>query len=113
MTKAFVLLSALVMTSVAFGSAAPKHQTHAEHSHKHGDKCGHKATKSGNHVDYEHDGHVHAADDAHYDEHHVGDHAAHKHGDKCGHKVVNHEGHKDFDHDGHKHFAMGSDYAEH
>lgn len=46
--------------------------THAEHSlteHTHGAECGHEAVQHGDHVDYVHDGHRHAAHEGHYDEH--------------------------------------------
>ncbi len=47
---------------------------HAErHDHEHGPACGHPAVEHGDHVDYLHDGHRHAAHEGHYDEH--GDHA--------------------------------------
>ena len=43
-------------------------ETHAEHTvaehtlaeHTHGPNCGHKAIQHGDHVDYLHDGHLHA-----------------------------------------------------
>ncbi len=41
----------------------------AEHPHEHGDGCGHPAVPHGDHVDYLHDGHRHAAHGEHYDEH--------------------------------------------
>jgi zinc transport system permease protein len=44
-----------------------------EHPHHHGEKCGHVAVEHGDHVDYIHDGHRHAAhvgaEGEHYDEH--------------------------------------------
>jgi zinc transport system permease protein len=40
-----------------------------DHTHQHGDDCGHVAVPHGDHVDYVHDGHRHAAHGAHYDEH--------------------------------------------
>ena len=40
-----------------------------EHPHEHGPDCGHVAVRHGDHVDYVHDGHRHAAHGAHYDEH--------------------------------------------
>ncbi len=39
------------------------------HGHSHGDDCGHKAVKHGDHIDYVHDGHRHAMHGDHYDEH--------------------------------------------
>ena len=40
-----------------------------EHAHEHGEACGHVAVPHGDHVDYVHDGHRHAAHEKHYDEH--------------------------------------------
>jgi zinc transport system permease protein len=47
------------------------HHTLAEqdHSHAHGEDCGHPAVPHGDHVDYVHDGHRHASHGSHYDEH--------------------------------------------
>lgn len=39
------------------------------HTHEHGADCGHPAIPHGDHVDYVHDGHRHAAHGGHYDEH--------------------------------------------
>ncbi|GAB2882777.1 metal ABC transporter permease [Nocardioides pacificus] len=39
------------------------------HPHVHGDGCGHPAVEHGDHVDYLHDGHRHAPQGGHYDEH--------------------------------------------
>jgi zinc transport system permease protein len=39
------------------------------HPHEHGPDCGHAAVPHGDHVDYVHDGHRHAAHGGHYDEH--------------------------------------------
>ena len=39
------------------------------HPHEHGPDCGHVAVPHGDHVDYVHDGHRHAAHGEHYDEH--------------------------------------------
>jgi zinc transport system permease protein len=39
------------------------------HPHEHGEQCGHPAIEHGDHVDYVHDGHRHAAHGGHYDEH--------------------------------------------
>jgi zinc transport system permease protein len=39
------------------------------HGHRHGPDCGHPAVRHGDHVDYVHDGHRHAAHGSHYDEH--------------------------------------------
>ena len=40
-----------------------------DHTHTHGDDCGHPAVPHGDHVDYVHDGHRHAVHGGHYDEH--------------------------------------------
>jgi zinc transport system permease protein len=40
-----------------------------EHPHEHGAECGHPAVPHGDHVDYIHEGHRHAAHGSHYDEH--------------------------------------------
>ncbi|NED99952.1 metal ABC transporter permease [Phytoactinopolyspora halotolerans] len=40
-----------------------------EHPHQHDDECGHPAVEHGDHTDYLHDGHLHAAHGKHYDEH--------------------------------------------
>jgi len=40
-----------------------------EHGHEHGEQCGHPAVPHGDHVDYVHEGHRHAAHGGHYDEH--------------------------------------------
>jgi zinc transport system permease protein len=46
---------------------------HAAHPHEHGEGCGHRAVPHGDHVDYDHDGHLHAphrtGTGVHYDEH--------------------------------------------
>jgi len=48
----------------------PGHTTVPEdHTHRHGEGCGHVAVPHGDHVDYVHDGHRHAPHGSHYDEH--------------------------------------------
>ena len=46
---------------------------HTAHPHVHGEGCGHLAVRHGDHVDYDHDGHLHAPHltgaGVHYDEH--------------------------------------------
>ncbi|WP_026876659.1 metal ABC transporter permease [Jiangella gansuensis] len=39
------------------------------HPHRHDPDCGHPTVEHGNHTDYLHDGHLHAAHGRHYDEH--------------------------------------------
>ena len=46
-----------------------RHEMTDEHPHVHGPACGHVAVQHGDHVDYVHDGHRHAAHGRHYDEH--------------------------------------------
>ena len=41
---------------------------HEGHVHRHGENCGHKAVKHGDHVDYLHDGHFHRVHGDHVDE---------------------------------------------
>jgi zinc transport system permease protein len=45
------------------------HQVAGSHRHDHDDECGHPAVRHGDHVDYVHDGHLHAAHGDHWDEH--------------------------------------------
>lgn len=49
--------------------AAMPHTTTDDHPHQHGENCGHLAVPHGDHIDYVHDGHRHAAHGEHYDEH--------------------------------------------
>ena len=74
----------LLATSVVAGreaTARRRHgrraEVHAAHPHEHGDGCGHPAVPHGDHVDYDHGGHLHAPHrtgaGVHYDEH--GEHA--------------------------------------
>lgn len=52
------------------GLPAPEpHVVSAGHQHAHNQQCGHKAVQHGDHVDYVHDGHLHAAHADHWDEH--------------------------------------------
>ncbi|WP_168583688.1 iron chelate uptake ABC transporter family permease subunit [Gephyromycinifex aptenodytis] len=46
------------------------------HDHEHGDNCGHPALQHQDHIDYLHDGHLHAPHGDHYDEHHSHRHPA-------------------------------------
>ncbi len=45
------------------------HVVSTAHQHAHDTKCGHPAVEHGDHVDYVHDGHLHAAHGDHWDEH--------------------------------------------
>ncbi len=46
-----------------------EHDPSESHQHAHGPGCGHPAVRHGDHVDYVHGGHRHAAHEEHYDEH--------------------------------------------
>lgn len=48
---------------------ARRHHPASEHLHEHGPDCGHDPVPHGDHVDYLHDGHRHAAHGSHYDDH--------------------------------------------
>jgi zinc transport system permease protein len=54
-----------------FDMTAPPDPQRVEepHGHQHGPGCGHTAVEHGDHIDYIHDGHRHAAHGGHYDEH--------------------------------------------
>lgn len=41
---------------------------HVHHDHQHGETCGCKSVKHGDHVDYVHDGHLHRIHGNHMDE---------------------------------------------
>jgi hypothetical protein len=121
----FVRISLLALISAYVGlplsaladhheSAKPSDPAHVEHVHQHGEKCGHKMEKHGDHVDYEHEGHHHRGHEKHVDDcegpEHEGKKAdarhkdhSHNHGKDCGHKMVKHGDHTDYEHDGHKH----------
>jgi hypothetical protein len=45
------------------------HDTHTDHTHVHGEACGHLRVAHGDHHDYLHDGHLHSEHGDHYDEH--------------------------------------------
>jgi len=96
------------------------HRTHEDHSHVHGNNCGHLAIRHDDHIDYLHDGHLHHNHDGHVDEHTVGVSASnpeactkghtcgahdtsHRHGPSCGHPAVPHGDHIDYLVDGHLH----------
>ncbi|MGY1620666.1 metal ABC transporter permease [Geodermatophilus sp. SYSU D00965] len=76
----FLLVTAAA--AVRGATARRRHQrraeVHAAHPHEHGEGCGHTPVPHGDHVDYDHDGHLHAphrtGTGVHYDEH--GEHAA-------------------------------------
>ena len=68
-----VLLAIAVFLVAAIGagvrSALHARHHHDDHRHEHGPGCGHPAVPHGDHVDYVHDGHRHAAHGAQYDHH--------------------------------------------
>jgi len=129
--KHFVFFSGLIflLWGCAGQQVVPReplsaHLRHEDHLHKHGPSCKHRKVQHGKHVDYEHDGHYHAADEDHYDEHggipaigtlHVHAEAPHlhEHGKSCGHTSVKHGDHVDYIHDGHYHTPHGDHYDEH
>lgn len=101
-------------------------QTHAEHSHAHGNGCGHVAVEHAGHVDYLHDGHLHHVHQGHVDEHQFettagctpthacGSHpSSHTHGPSCGHEAVPHSGHTDYLVGDHLHHAHGGHCDDH
>jgi zinc transport system permease protein len=65
---AVFVLAAVFATSIR-SAHARRHHRLVEHVHEHGPECGHEAVPHGDHVDYVHDGHRHAAHGAHYDDH--------------------------------------------
>ena len=70
-----VLLAITTFLLVSAGAAVLRrvrlaaHCRAERHDHEHGPGCGHPAVEHGDHVDYLHDGHRHAAHEGHYDEH--------------------------------------------
>ncbi|MFC3806078.1 metal ABC transporter permease [Terrabacter sp. MAHUQ-38] len=58
-----------VVTSITSRLGGRRHAVAETHPHEHGAECGHPAVTHGDHVDYLHDGHLHAAHEGHYDEH--------------------------------------------
>ncbi|HEY3945314.1 MAG TPA: hypothetical protein VGL78_08820 [Solirubrobacteraceae bacterium] len=104
------------------------HTVHeGEHSHTHGDDCGHTAVRHDDHVDYLHEGHLHHPHEGHVDEHvididaaHPGGHTApvdcdpgHAHSADCGHEAVPHGDHVDFLVDGRLHHPHGDHCDDH
>ena len=95
--------------------------SHTDHTHVHGEHCGHAAISHDGHVDYAHDGHLHhVAADGTIEEHAVcvcdehpelctpdhdcaGHEAGHVHDAICGHEAVPHGNHVDYLVDGHLH----------
>ncbi|EWT03425.1 metal ABC transporter [Intrasporangium oryzae NRRL B-24470] len=97
-TIVLLAVALFVVTAVLTGTAARlarrRHDIAERHDHEHGVECGHQAVPHGDHVDYVHDGHLHAAHQGHYDEH--GEHR--EYAEYAGHGE--HEGHGEHDHGG-------------
>lgn len=106
------------------------HPIHENHSHIHGEGCGHTAIVHDDHIDYLHDGHLHSAHGDHFDEHSLpvsadnpadctpdhscsGHTAEHQHGPGCGHEAVPHGDHVDYLVDGHLHHPHGDHCDDH
>ena len=78
-----IALFLLTVTVVAVRDATGRRrhrrraEVHGAHPHEHGEGCGHPQVRHGDHVDYDHDGHLHAPHQTpagvHYDEHGGGD----------------------------------------
>lgn len=64
-----VFLLATALAAARSAVHGRRHHDEREHRHEHGPDCGHEAVPHGDHVDYVHDGHRHAAHGAHYDDH--------------------------------------------
>jgi len=106
------------------------HEIHEQHSHRHGEGCGHTGLSHDGHTDYLHDGHLHHPHEGHTDEHRLavgganpgkctprhacGSHdAAHRHDRRCGHEAVPHGDHEDYLVDGHLHHPHGDHCDDH
>jgi hypothetical protein len=104
--------------------------THKEHTHQHGNNCGHKTVSHEGHKDFLHEGHMHHVHGDHVDEHAIpvsghnaeactpehkcqGHESEHKHGPNCGHEVVPHSNHTDYIVAGHLHHPCGSHCDDH
>jgi zinc transport system permease protein len=73
-----IFIAAAVTTAALAQARARRHRRAERHEHEHGPGCGHEALEHGDHVDYVHDGHRHAAHEGHYDEHDPARHEAAK-----------------------------------
>jgi hypothetical protein len=106
------------------------HKIHEEHTHEHGEDCGHTAVRHEGHVDYLHDGHLHHPHEGQVDEHTIevsstnpadcteghdceAHTSAHQHGADCGHEAVPHGDHTDYLVDGHLHHPHGDHCDDH
>jgi hypothetical protein len=105
------------------------HESHAGHTHQHGEGCGHTMVRHDGHSDYLHDGHLHHPHEDHVDEHrvavsaqnpeactpgfHAGHASNHQHGSDCGHEAVPHGDHTDYLVAGRLHHAHGDHCDDH
>ena len=107
-----------------------EHTVHENHSHQHGEGCGHTAIRHNDHVDYLHNGHLHSLHEEHVDEHVLevssvnpenctnghacsGHESNHKHDENCGHEAVPHGDHVDYLVDGYLHHPHGDHCDNH
>lgn len=98
-------------------------QTHADHSHVHSEGCGHTRIKHGEHWDYVHNGHLHAAHSQHYDECTIAVSDANPDvcaetvcscaHDDCGHEKIPHGDHFDYLVGGRLHHQHGGHCDDH
>jgi hypothetical protein len=99
------------------------HDVHTEHSHVHGEHCGHTAVQHNDHLDYLHEGHLHAPHEGHYDEHVIPVSSQNPdscaptncgctHND-CGHETVPHGDHTDYLYEGQLHHPHGGHCDNH
>ncbi|MBI5283025.1 MAG: hypothetical protein HY858_15170 [Candidatus Solibacter usitatus] len=106
------------------------HRIHGNHSHVHGEDCGHTAIRHDDHVDYLHEGCLHSPHGDHFDEcvlevsasnpaectpeHRCQGHEpSHIHAPGCGHEAVPHGDHVDYLVDGHLHHPHGGHCDDH
>jgi hypothetical protein len=119
-----LIVLGLLLTSCANTSSKSHHESLLvhQHTHEHGEKCGHKRVQHGDHWDYKHNNEYHHAHKDHVDFHGqtkegralassgpVHKDHDHKHGKDCGHKRVKHGDHWDYLHGNHYHHGS----AEH
>ena len=72
-TIVLLAIAVFVLAAAASGLLervhARRHHPALEHHHEHGPGCGHAAVRHGDHLDYLHDGHLHAPHGGGYDDH--------------------------------------------
>ena len=125
LTSGFLLISFGACTMAPGNHSA---DIHSDHTHVHGDACGHDKVWHVDHWDYLHDGHLHFVHGDHVDEHvlEVSEtnpsteapmsaeaHADHMHGEEDAHRMIRHGDHFDFIHDGHLHYVHGDHVDNH